>query len=216
MIFLSLKTYKEATGEQVIKLLSSVKKILQESKIPIIPVAQPTDIYRIKKELNIEVWAQHIDPIDPGRNFGWISPYSIKEAGADGVVINHAEHELEKNQIIETVKKAKQYNLKTLVLTQTIDLALEIENYNPDFIGYEKKDFIETGISMIESEKENIKFLAEKLKIPLIIGAGITNQNDVKNAISLGAKGVILASAFIKAKNPEEKLKELVTGFKDL
>lgn len=213
MIFLSLKTYKEATGNNAVKLLSSVKKISRETGIEIIPIVQPTDIYKIRKELDIEVWAQHIDPIDPGRHMGWISPYSIKEAGASGVVINHAEHELDEEKIIETIKKAKEYNLKTLVLTQTVNLALKIENYSPDFIGYEKKDFIETGVSMIESEKENIKLLANKLKTPLIIGAGITNKEDVEKSLYLGAKGVILSSAFIKAKNPEEKLRELAMGF---
>lgn len=213
MIFLSLKTYKQATGDNAIKLLSSVKKISKKTGIKIISVVQPTDIYRIKKELKIEVWTQHIDPIDPGRNFGWISPYSVKKAGAEGVVINHSEHQLEEEKIIETIKKAKQYNLKTLVLAQTVNLALKIENYFPDYIGYEKEEFIATGVSMLKNEKENIKFLANKLKTPLIVGAGITNKDDIKQAVFLGAKGVILSSAFVKAKKPEEKLNELVTGF---
>ena len=92
MIILSLKTYKEATGDNAFKLLSSVKKISEETGVKIIPAVQPTDIYRIKKELGIEVWAQHMDPIEPGKNMGWLSPYALKEAGATGVVINHSEH----------------------------------------------------------------------------------------------------------------------------
>src|SRR3989344_7110418 len=112
MIFLSLKTYREATGNNVIKLLSSVQKVSRETGIPIIPIAQATDIYRIKKELDIEVWAQHVDPIDPGKNTGWISPYSIKQAGATGVLINHSEHKLKEEVIVATIKKARQYNLK--------------------------------------------------------------------------------------------------------
>src|SRR3989338_5658955 len=105
MIFLSLKTYQEATGQAVINLLSSVKKVSRETGIPIIPIAQATDIYRIKKELDIEVWAQHIDPIDPGKNTGWISPYSVKQAGATGVLINHSEHKIPEETTIKTVKK---------------------------------------------------------------------------------------------------------------
>ena len=100
MIFLALKTYKETTGQAVINLLSSVKKVSRETGIPIIPIAQPTDIYRIKKELDIEVWAQHVDPIDPGKNTGWISPYSVKQAGAEGVIINHSEHKLKEEVIL--------------------------------------------------------------------------------------------------------------------
>ncbi|MCS6956368.1 MAG: triose-phosphate isomerase [Patescibacteria group bacterium] len=213
MIFLSLKTYKEATGDNAIKLLSCVKKIQEETRIEIIPAVQPTDIYRVKKELEIEVWAQHIDPIDPGKNFGWISPFSIKEAGANGVIINHSEHKISKELIIKTIEKAKKYFLKTLILTDGVDLAFEIEKYKPDFIGYEKENFIASGISMIDSEKDNIRILTKKLKTPLIVGAGINNEVDVKKSLELGAKGVILASAFIKAKDPESKLRELVLGF---
>ena len=116
MIFLSLKTYKEATGDAVIRLLSSVKKVSQETGVTIIPVAQSTDIYRVKKELDIEVWAQHMDPIDPGKNMGWLSPYSLKEAGATGVVINHSEHKTNDEEVKKILDKAREYQLKNVVI----------------------------------------------------------------------------------------------------
>jgi len=56
MIFLSLKTYKESTGSAAIRLLSSVKQVSKETGVTIIPAVQPTDIYRVKRELGIEVW----------------------------------------------------------------------------------------------------------------------------------------------------------------
>ncbi|PJA56042.1 triose-phosphate isomerase, partial [Candidatus Roizmanbacteria bacterium CG_4_9_14_3_um_filter_33_18] len=107
MIILSLKTYKESTGEVAIKLLSCVKKISEETGVKIVPAVQPTDIYRVKKELGIEVWAQHMDPIEPGKNMGWLSPYALKEAGATGVVINHSEHKMSDDMVKKTLDKAK-------------------------------------------------------------------------------------------------------------
>jgi triosephosphate isomerase len=214
MIFLSLKTYKEATGDAVIKLLSSVKQVSQESGIPIIPVAQPTDIYRIKKELDIEVWAQHMDPIDPGKNMGWLSPYSLKDAGATGVVINHSEHKTTDENIKKILNKAKEYQLKNVVIAFDPETVIKYDSWEPDFISYEKEDAIGTGESMVKTEEENIKKLVSVLKKPLIIGAGISTGEDIKNAIKLGAKGVIMASRFVLAENPEEKLRELVVGFK--
>jgi len=214
MIFLSLKTYREATGNNVIKLLSSVQKVSQETGIPIIPIAQATDIYRIKKELNIEVWAQHVDPIDPGRNMGFILPFSVKDAGASGVVINHAEHPVSEDVIKKTVEKAKAYGLKTLVLCQSIELVKQVEEWNSNYIGYEKGELIAGPVSMVDMEEKNIQYLASILKKPLIIGAGITTREHVKKTVILGGKGIILASAFVKAENPEEKLRELAEGFK--
>ncbi|MEK7177463.1 MAG: triose-phosphate isomerase [Patescibacteria group bacterium] len=214
MIFLSLKTYKESTGEAAIKLLSCVKKISEETEVKIISAVQPTDIYRIKKELGIEVWAQHMDPIDPGKNMGWLSPYSLKEAGATGVVINHSEHKVSDEIIKNTLEKAKQYNLKTVLIGNSVDMILKFASWQPDYLSYEREDMVGGGISMLTQEVENVKKLVSALKIPLMIGAGISTGEDIKTALALGAKGAILASAFTLAVDPEAKLRELAMGFK--
>ena len=209
MIFLSLKTYPEATGDNAIKLSSIVKRVTQETGVPIFPAAQATDIYRIKQELGIEVWAQHIDPIDPGRHFGWISPAAAKQAGASGVIINHAEHPVTPEVIQATLNKAREFGLKTLVLCETMDLARQVSTWRPDFIGYEKGDLIAGPVSMIDQEEANIRQLAGEISQPLIIGAGITTGEHVKKTLAAGGKGVILASAFVKSPDPRAKLMEL-------
>ena len=194
MIFLALKTYKQTTGDEVIKILSPVKKVQEETGVSIIACAQATDVYRIKKELDIEVWAQHIDPIDPGKNTGWISPYSIRQAGATGVLINHSEHKIPEEAIIKTVEKAKQYGLKTMLIGHTVEMVEKFNSFDINFISYEKEDLIASTTSMIDQQEEAIKELIKKLKHPLIIGAGINDGEDVKN--------------------PEAKLRELASGFK--
>lgn len=214
MIILSLKTYKEATGEAAIKLLSSVKKISEETGVRIIPAAQPTDIYRIKKELGIEVWAQHMDPIEPGKNMGWLSPYSLKEAGATGVVINHSEHKTTDENVKKILDKAKEYGLQNVVVAFDVDTVIKYDSWNPDYISYEREDAIGTGVSMVNQERDNIKKLIAVLKRPLIIGAGIATGDDVRDAVQVGAVGVIMASRFVLANDPEAKLRELAMGFK--
>ena len=214
MIFLALKTYKETTSNEGIKKLSSVKKVSEEFNIPIIAVAQATEIYRIKKELDIEVWAQHIDPIDPGRNTGWISPFSVKEAGATGVLINHSEHKLKEEVILETIKKARQYNLKTLLIGQTVEMVKRFDSYDIDYLSFEKEDLIASTISMIDQQEETIKSLVKTIKHPLIIGAGINDGEDARKSKAAGAAGILMATYFIQAPDPEQKLKELAEGFK--
>jgi triosephosphate isomerase len=214
MIILSLKTYKESTGSNAIKLLSGVKKISEEYGVEIIPAAQPTDIYRIKKELDIEVWAQHMDPIDPGKNMGWLSPYALKEAGATGVVINHSEHKNDPEKTKAILAKSKEYGLRNVVIGFSPEHVLELDALGPDFVSYEREDMIGGGVSMLTQEAENVRQLVSKLKHPLIIGAGVSTGEDIKKAIELGAKGAILASGFVLAKDPEAKLRELAEGFK--
>ena len=213
MIILSLKTYKEATGDNAIKLLSSVKKVSEESGIKIIPAVQPTDIYRIKKALGIEVWAQHMDPIEPEKNMGWLSPYSLKEAGVTGVVINHSEHKTTDDNVKKILDKAKEYGLQNVVIGFNPGMVVKYDSWEPDYISYEREDMIGTGISMLTQEEENIKKLVAVLKRPLIIGAGISTGEDIKQAVKLGAKGAIIASGFTLVKDPEAKLRELIGGF---
>lgn len=213
MIILSLKTYKESTGEAAIKLLSCVKKVREETGVEIIPAVQPTDIYRVKKELGIEVWAQHMDPIEPGKNFGWLSPYAIKEAGATGVVINHSEHKGPDEQVKKILDKAKEYGLRNVVIAFDVDTVIKYDSWNPDYVSYEREDAIGTGVSMVTQEKDNIKKLVSVLKRPLIIGAGIATGEDIRDAVKIGAVGVIMASRFVLAKDPEAKLRELAEGF---
>lgn len=214
MIWLSLKTYKEATGKAVIELLRTANKVSTETGIPIVPCAQTADLHRIKTELGIEVWAQHVDPIDPDRHSGWISPYSVKEAGATGCVINHAEHPLNESVIKETIDAAKKYGLKTLVICETADLAKKVSTWEPDYIAYEKAELIAGPVAMIDVEEKNIRELAHSIKQPLIVGAGISTGEHVKKTVAAGAKGVILASAVVKAPDAEAKLRELAAGFK--
>jgi len=213
MIFLALKTYKETTGNSVISMLSSVKKVSEESGIPIIAVAQAVDIYRIKKELDIEVWAQHVDPIDPGKNTGWLSPYSVVRAGAGGVLINHSEHKLDMETIVKTAAKAKEYGLRTLLIGHKPEQVLELDKLDVDYVSYEKEDLIAGSVSMIDQQEKEIRELAGKLKHPLIIGAGIQDGEDTKKTVEVGAKGVLMATYFVKAKSHEEKLRDLVNGF---
>ncbi len=214
MIFLALKTYKESTGEAGIKILSSVKKVSAETKVPIIAVAQATDIYRIRKELDIEVWSQHVDAIDPGKHNGWISPYSIKEAGATGVIINHSEHKMDRDEVIERVAKAREYGLKTMVIGQSPDTVLDFDNLETDYVAYEEEDLIAGKVSMIDQQEKTIRDLVLKLRHPLIIGAGIVDGEDTKKTADTGAAGVIMATYFVTADNHEEKLRDLALGFK--
>ncbi|MFC1726933.1 triose-phosphate isomerase [Patescibacteria group bacterium] len=213
MIWLSLKTYPESTADKVIKLLKIVKKVSAKNNVPIIPCAQATDIFRIKKELGIEVWAQHCDPIDPGRNSGWISPHSLKQAGATGTVLNHGEHPIKLSTIKVSLEKAHQHGLKTLVICETTQQAKKVSLWKPKYIAYEKAKLIAGPISMIDVEESNIKKLAKTLPQPLIVGAGITSKEHVSKTLAAGGKGVILASAVIKALSPEKKLLELASGF---
>jgi len=47
-------------------------------------------------------------------------------------------------------------------------------------------------------------------RIPVLCGAGVKNGSDVKRALELGTKGVLLASGVVRAKDPKAVLLDLV------
>lgn len=215
MIVLSLKTYQESSGEEVLKLARIAEKVSRDTNVPIWLCAQAFDIYRLSRTVSLPIWAQHVDPIDPDRHSGWLSPYSAKLAGAVGSVINHAEHTLDFDTIKKTVSKCKEYDLKTLVITDTIDLAKKVIDLKPDYLAFERPDLIGGEVAMIDVEADNIKQVIDLSPMPVIVGAGIRTGENVKKTLSLGGAGVILASAVVKAKDQEAALSELASGFKN-
>jgi triosephosphate isomerase len=56
--------------------------------------------------------------------------------------------------------------------------------------------------------------IARAVGEPLIVGAGVSSMEDVKKSLELGAVGVAVATAIVKATDPKIKLLELTEGFK--
>ena len=63
------------------------------------------------------------------------------------------------------------------------------------------------------SRKMAIKQIKTNPKVAVLCGAGVSNKEDTKKALELGVKGVLLASAFVKAKDPKEFLQGLASVF---
>ena len=57
--------------------------------------------------------------------------------------------------------------------------------------------------------KVNIKLIKQKIKIPLLIDAGIGQASDATIAMELGCDGVLINTAIAKAKNPIEMAKAM-------
>ena len=214
MIFLSLKTYEQASGDQVIKLCQIVKKVSQQTGVKIMVGAQAFDIRRIKKEVGIEVWTQHLDPIDPGRHFGWLSPYSAKLAGATGTMINHAEHAVPFKTIKAIMTKCQTQGLKTLVGTDSLDLAKKVVKLKPDYLAFEDPDLIGGDVSFVDQGADDIKAVIDITPMPFFVGAGIKTKDHVQKTVKLGGHGVILSSGVVLAENQEAILRDLALGFK--
>jgi len=215
MIFINFKTYKEGTGEETIKLAKICQGVSKKTSVVITPLVQATDILRLTSQ-GFEVWAQHVDNINFGPNTGQILPQAIVAAGAKGTLLNHSENKLPLEVIKETIIYCHALGLKVLVSSESLDEAKEIVETKPDFLAYEPPEFIGSRtISVSTAKPEVIEDFAKEIKgIPVLVGAGVHSQKDVEIALKLGAKGILVATDVVLAKNPERELLDLTAGFK--
>jgi triosephosphate isomerase len=204
IIVINFKTYKQ--GKKAINLARIIKSVDKN----IIIGVEATDIYEIYNLTKLKVYSQHVDFYSPGRNTGFIVPEAVKKDGAIGTFLNHSEHSLKFNVLKKTIKRCKETNLKTMVFAKNFKEAEKIEKLNPDYIIYEPPELVSGKVSVSESKPKIIEKITKKIKIPVLVGAGIKNNNDLKIAMKLGGFGVALSSAITLSKNPKKVLKDLI------
>jgi|TARA_Y100000310_G_scaffold270277_1_gene283991 triosephosphate isomerase len=199
MLIINLKTYKFGNEE--------IAKIIGRKGII---ACQAMEIKTLSKFSTI--YAQHVDSFEPGRHTGYILPESVKKAGAKGVILNHSEHKLSLNVLKATINRCKKLNLKTLICVSSLGEVKKIKKLKPSMIAYEARELIGTGKSVSKSKPKIVENFVKSLKNTKIIplcGAGISDGEDVRIAKQLGCKGVLVASAIAKAKNPKKIIKDL-------
>ena len=97
VIIVNFKTYLESTGEKAVELAKNAEKASKETGASIV-VAPQFVTREVAEAVEIPVFAQHIDPIKPG-NCTCNPREAVKEAGAVGTLINHAERQLKLSEI---------------------------------------------------------------------------------------------------------------------
>ncbi len=212
VIIVNFKTYPSGTGSKA----EALARLCKSLSGKIIVAAQAADIHRAAKT-GISVFAQHIDPVEQGKNTGFITAESVKEAGAFGTLINHAEHKIPMDKISKCVERARQNKLAAIVCAASTEEAVEIaKNCSPDYIAIEPPELIAgiVGVSTANPEiiTKTINAVNRIKKIPIICGAGVSSSQDVSKAIELGTAGVLVANFVMSAKDQKAALKELLEG----
>ena len=213
MIIINFKTYLEATGKKAVELAKKAEKASKETGVYIGVVPQFCDIKSVAEAVEIPVYAQHIDPIQPGSNTGHILAEAVKEAGAVGTLINHSEKQITLADIDAVIKLANQESLISCVCTSNPPISAAVAYLNPDIISIEPPELIGTGVAVSKAQPEavtNTIKLVRKVNNDAIIlcGAGISHGEDVSVALRLGTYGVLVASGIVKAKDPYMMIRE--------
>ena len=216
LIVLNFKVYSEALGEKALKLAEIAEEISENSGVTVAVAPPITELRQIASKISIPVFSQHVDPYPPGSRTGAILIEAVKEAGAVGSLINHSEKRMLLADISAAINRLRENGLLSLLCADTVETTRAGAALNPDIIAVEPPELIGTGIPVSKARPEVVKGAVEAVKslnpgIHVLCGAGISSGEDVAKAIELGAEGVLLASAYVKAREPSKILESMVS-----
>ncbi len=209
IIILNLKAYKESEGPGAVELTKIASEVALVSGVKII-VAPPAAMLSGCLQFGIDIYAQHCDAAQPGAFTGAITAYSLKKAGVLGSLVNHSEKRMPHEDVKKAVDNLREEELVSVVCAKDIPESAQLSNFKPSYIAIEPPELIGSGISVSTAKPEIVEGAVEAVRangnVPVICGAGISNAADVKKAIELGVSGVLVASAYAKAKDPKKLL----------
>jgi triosephosphate isomerase (TIM) len=215
-LMINTKTYAEASGKDAVLLAKICKEIASKTKKNISLCVQAVDIAPTSKQ-HKHILAQHIDIQTPGGHTGKIHLKALKENGCIGSIINHSENKISFKHIAESIALLQEAGMIAVVCVKTPCQARRVARLSPDAIAIEPPKLIGGDVSVTTA---NPKIISQSVNavhkinpnIAVLCGAGVKNTNDVKKAIELGAKGVLVASGVVQAKNQKKAIEDLVKG----
>jgi triosephosphate isomerase len=217
LVIVNFKTYAEATGERAVRLARVIASVAKKKKVNAAVTLQAFDIHRVAEAVDIPVLAQHVDPLECGRSTGWILPEAAKAAGAVGSLVNHSERALTMPEIELVVRRLRELRMTSVVCGRDVEKSMEVARLAPDIVVVEPPELIGTGRAVSKVKPEVISDTVREVRrvnprIKVLCGAGIASGEDVHLALKLGAEGVLLARAFVCAKNPRAAIEDIVDG----
>ena len=201
-------------GERMLRLAKAVDEIAAEYDLDVIITPQYADIRMIAEiTSHIHVYAQHMDYLRPGRGLGSVLPESIKEAGAVGVMLNHAEKKLTLDEIEKTIARADEVGLATIVCADSVQEIEAVAKLSPNLIVAEPTELIGTGVT---SDMGYVRDTIEAVRridpdIMVLQGAGISTPDDVARVIRAGALATGCTSGVMRAADPEAAARAMLS-----
>lgn len=217
VVIVNFKIYREVVGTRALSLARLCQEVADDSGVCVAVCPPLVELARVAAAVEIPVLSQHLDPLPSGSHTGWVTPESAKAAGASGTLLNHSEHRMLQLDIAAAVGSCRELGLLTVVCADSAETAATLASLRPHFIAVEPPELIGGDISVTSARPEVIEEAVREVRridgeIPVLCGAGVKTGEDVRRALELGTKGVLVASGVVKARDAKKSLEELV-GF---
>ena len=217
IIIVNLKTYEQGYGADGFELCKIMEEISIEHNVNLAAAVSAIDLVDYSDNLKIPIFAQHIDGINYGSHTGSILPEAVRYSGAIGTLVNHAECQMNWEDIEATIGRCRELGLLTVLCTADVEATKRGAVLDPDMLAVEPPELIGGEISVSTAKPEVIRDSVSAVNqinpgIPVLCGAGVKDKADVSKALSLGSQGILLASGVVKSSEPRKVLIDLIQG----
>lgn len=202
-------------GDDIMELALAADAASEKYDVDVIFTCPVVDIRRVAEATKrLHVFAPHMDPIYPGRGLADTLPESLVAAGAEGVMLNHVEKPLSFEVLAETIKRADEVGLTTIVCADSMADASKIAGLHPDIIVAEPSELIGTGVSVgpeyVAAATDSVKNVDADILV--LTAAGIAGGEDVYNTIMAGADATGSSSGVAKASDRPAMVDEMISA----
>ncbi len=215
LIVVNFKTYASASGATA-ETLAVAMEAHSNGPARMVAVVSAFDLEAVRRAApSLEVWSQHLDPVGQGGFTGWLEPKTAMHRGAQGTIINHAEHKVEMDHVKRLLPQLPD-DFPVCGCAADLEEAKSLAEMGPTFIAVEPPELIGGDVSVTTADPSIVSDTVAVVKatdpdVRVLCGAGVKNGQDVATAIKLGAEGVLLASGVTKASDVASVLNDLVS-----
>jgi triosephosphate isomerase len=207
-------------GDKVLDLARKADALGRRYGVQVVITPQYVDVALVARAVRTAlVFAQHMDSLERGRGVGSVLPEAVKAAGASGVLLNHVERRLPRDELARTIRRADEVGLATMVCADDARDAVSIAELGPNVIIVEAPVLIAggrrdgSGHAAIAAANEAIWRVNPEIRV--LHGAGITGPRDVYDVIAAGAQGTGSSSAIFTADDPRAVLGEMIRAVRE-
>ena len=203
-------------GDAVVELAVAADQAAKDFDIDVLMITPYFDIREVRRQTSrLIILAPHMDATLPGSALADVIPEAVKAAGADGVVLNHAERPLSLGVLAETIARADDVGLLSFVCSDSIAEARAVAELGPDIMNPEPTELlgkaaVDNNWDFMTASIDAVKGVDDRILVEQ--AAGIRTAEQVYKYILAGAEGVGVASGIIKASNPAETMRAMIAA----
>jgi triosephosphate isomerase len=214
----NVKVYPGTGGDAALSLARTLERVEAETAARFVFTPQLPDLRTVAAETDVAVTAPRVDAVTPGRGMGKVLPETLADAGADGVVINHAEDRDTLADVARKVERCHELGMDSLVCVDSLDMGRAVAAFEPDAMIYEKPADISTDRAITRTHPDRVRqFVATVDDVSpatrVVVGGGISTAEDVRLAFEQGADAAGAASAVSLADDRESLLRDIAAVF---